>query len=58
MSEEKQKPFTVSRDKKTGVYYCHNRKYSNIPIFGSVGDKKKALEVCRIYNQSIGYIGY
>lgn len=55
-TREKQKPFTVSRDKKSGAYYCYNRKYPNIPVFGSVGDKQKALEVCRIYNQSIGYL--
>ena len=40
---------TVSKTKE-GAYYCHAEGYSYIPMFGSIGDKKKAQEVCRLVN--------
>lgn len=51
MSDRK-KPYVVSQ--KEGIYYCHMRGYSNIPVFGSVGDKKKAQSICKIMNRSMG----
>jgi hypothetical protein len=51
MSDRK-KPYVVSQ--KEGIYYCHMRGYSNIPVFGSVGDKKKAQSICKIMNRSVG----
>ena len=48
------KPYVVSQDKRSGAYYCHKQGYASIPVFGSIGDKKKAMKVCRIMNQSCG----
>lgn len=44
--------YTVSQDKKSGAYYCHKKGFQNIPVFGSIGDKSKALEICRLYNST------
>lgn len=46
------KPYVVSKDSRSGAYYCHMAGYAHIPVFGSIGDKKKAMKVCRIMNQS------
>lgn len=40
--------------KGENVYYCHQRGYPHIPVFGSIGDKKKANEVCRLMNRDCG----
>lgn len=44
--------YTVSKTKE-GAYYCHAEGYPNIPVFGSIGDKKKAHEVCRLMNRDL-----
>lgn len=49
-------PYVVSQDKKSGAWYCHRREWPNIPVFGSVGDKKKANAICKIMNESLGYV--
>ena len=49
-----EKPYVVSQDTKSGAYYCHMRGYPNIPVIGSIGDKRKANRVCREYNRSVG----
>ena len=49
-----QKPYVVSKDDKSGAYYCHMRGYPYIPVFGSIGDKKKAKKMCDMYNRSVG----
>lgn len=49
----KDKPYVISKDKQ-GFWYCHMRGYSYIPVFGSIGDKKKAQRVCDMYNRSVG----
>ena len=36
------------------VYYCHKREFPNIPVFGSIGDRKKAHEICNIMNKNCG----
>lgn len=36
------------------VYYCHDRNYPNIPVFGSIGNKKKANKMCRMMNSTCG----
>lgn len=36
--------YTVSKE-KGGKWYCHQVGYPGIPVFGSFGDKKKALHV-------------
>lgn len=35
------------------VYYCHREDLPYVPVFGSIGDKKKAAGVCKEYNASI-----
>lgn len=42
--------YVVSRDPKSGAWYCHMREFPNIPVFGSIGDKRKAMAVCRMRN--------
>lgn len=49
---ERKKPYMVSE--KDGFFYCHRRGYPNIPVFGSIGDRKKAESVCKIMNRSVG----
>lgn len=48
-------PYVISQERKSGAWYCHKRGWPNIPVFGSVGDKEKAAETCRIRNSSYGY---
>ena len=55
MKNPKVKPYVISQDEKTGLWYCHKRGFAYIPVFGSVGDKTKAKKVCDIYNRSEGY---
>ena len=52
--EKAGKPYVVAQDTKSGAYYCHMRGYPNIPVFGSIGDKRKANRVCKEYNRSVG----
>ena len=49
----KSKPYVIAKD-KSGAYYCHRKGYPYIPVFGSIGDKKKAQEICRLMNRSVG----
>lgn len=48
-------PYVISQDQKSGAWYCHRRDYPKTPVFGSIGDKDKAMQVCRTMNDSIGY---
>ena len=48
------KPYVISQDKKGGFWYCHQKGYSYIPVFGSIGDKRKAQKICDLMNKSIG----
>ena len=56
------KPYTVSEvpsnivtaNGKDKIYYCHARITPNIPVFGSIGDKKTANKVCKMMNASCG----
>ena len=50
----KKMPYIVSQEPKSGAWYCHMRGYPHIPVFGSIGDKRKAKKVCNIYNRSVG----
>ena len=34
----------------TEYWYCHREGHSECPVFGSIGTKKHAEEVCRTYN--------
>lgn len=53
---KKQSPYVVSEVKEQpGVFYCHQRGYDYIPVFGSIGDKAKAKKVCKMMNESAGY---
>lgn len=43
--------YTVSQDKKTGLWYCHMRGFPYIPCFGSFCEKKSdAMEYAKMYN--------
>ena len=45
-------PYVVSElPKDKGVFYCHQRQFPNMPVFGSIGDKRKATQVCRMMNE-------
>lgn len=46
--------YVVSKDSKSGAWYCHMEGYPYIPVFGSIGDKKKALAVMRERNGNVG----
>ena len=37
---------------KTGkvFYYCHKKGYEYIPVFGSIGSKEKARDICKLMN--------
>ena len=52
---KRQKPYVVSKDVKSGMWYCHKRDYPYIPVFGSIGDKAQASKIMNIYNRSKGY---
>lgn len=52
LMREIKKPYVVSE--KNGAYYCHKRGFPYIPVFGSIGDKRKADKVCKIMNESVG----
>jgi hypothetical protein len=32
------------------IWYCHQRGYDYIPVFGSIGEKSKAVAVCKRMN--------
>ncbi len=53
MKKRHNKIYVVSYDSKGGFYYCHQKAYPYIPVFGSIGDKKKATKVCQMMNNSI-----
>ena len=48
------KPYVISQDTKSGAWYAHHRDYPYIPVFGSIGDKKKAQIIAYERNKSIG----
>ena len=53
----KEKPYVVSKgnDGRNEYYYCHMRGYPNIPVFGSIGDSRHAIKVCKMMNRSKGF---
>ena len=53
MSKRKM-PYVISQEPKSGAWYCHMRGYPYVPVFGSIGDKKKAKKICDMYNRSVG----
>lgn len=52
MKKKKNKTFVISKDEKTGLYYCHNINYPNIPVKGSVRSLGEAVEICEKLNNS------
>lgn len=32
------------------VYYCHEKGFDYIPVFGSIGSKEKATDICKLMN--------
>lgn len=47
------KPYVISKT-KNGTWYCHHRLYPMIPVIGSMGDKRKAMYMCKKMNNSSG----
>lgn len=44
--------YTVSRDKKSGMWYAHQKGYSYIPVAGSISEKKSvAAEYAKMYDK-------
>lgn len=44
-------PYVMSEiPNQKDIWYAHHRDLPDIPIFGSIGDKKKAMNIARIYN--------
>ena len=41
-------PYANRNSEKT--YYCHMAGHPDIPVFGSIGDRKKAKKVCDMMN--------
>ncbi len=52
---KEQKPYMISQDKQSGMWYCHKRGYKYIPVFGSIGKRAQAAKIRDIYNRSKGY---
>lgn len=43
--------YTVSQEGKSGMWYCHKKGYSYIPVAGSFSEKKvDAMEYAKMYN--------
>ena len=50
MGEPKKIGYTVSKDKKSGLWYAHMKDFPYIPIFGSFCEKKTdAMEYVKMY---------
>lgn len=45
--------YKVSQTKTAGLWYCHMEGFPYIPVFGSIGSKKKAMLVCKQKNACI-----
>ena len=45
------KKYIVSQDKKTGLYYAHQKGFDYIPVSGSFSKKRtEAMEYAKMYN--------
>ena len=45
------KKYIVSQDKKTGLYYAHQKGFGYVPVFGSFSKKRtEAIEYAKMYN--------
>ena len=45
------KKYIVSQDKKTGLYYAHQKCFDYIPVSGSFSKKRtEAMEYAKMYN--------
>lgn len=55
MSNSKKYVVSKSTDKQgKEFYYCHLENYPYIPVFGSIGNKKKANDICKLMNGKKG----
>lgn len=43
-------PAKMLRNANEEVWYCHMKGYDYIPVLGSIGTKKDAMKMCRLYN--------
>lgn len=45
------KNYTVSKDSKSGMWYAHHKSYPQIPVSGSLSNKRsEAMEYAKLYN--------
>lgn len=45
------KKYIVSQDKKTGLYYAHQKGFDYVPVSGSFSKKRtEAMEYAKMYN--------
>ena len=45
------KQYIVSQDKKTGLYYAHQKGFAYVPVSGSFSKKRfEAMEYAKMYN--------
>lgn len=57
MKKKYEKPYVIDKGRDefgNTFWYCHNRRFPNIPVFGSIGSYQKAKSVCDTYNVSVG----
>ena len=45
----------VKQNPKSGIYFCFNEKYPNIPLYMS-NDKETALEKCEKFNKGVNNV--
>ena len=51
MSSRSNRSYTVSKDRKSGLWYAHMEGFSYIPIAGSFSrNKGEAMEYAKMYN--------
>lgn len=54
MDERAVSKYTVSQDKKSGLWYAHQVGFDYVPVFGSFGNKAHAMKYARLYNETKG----
>ena len=50
IAERVSQEYKPQSDDGSEVWYCHLKGYSYVPVFGSIGTKQKAVEVCKQMN--------
>lgn len=42
--------FVIEGGDGSPLWYCHRKGFPKCPVFGSIGTKQQAMQVCRTYN--------